>query len=60
MLPEELLTAVAADCPAYESILAAQGFGISFVNTSPIAARCDNCLYWAAGNCAIYRTEAGV
>jgi hypothetical protein len=58
MLPEAKLRSIAAHCPAYESVIAAQGYGISFANLSPTAtASCDHCLHWAGGACSVFHSR---
>ncbi|MDK2824644.1 MAG: hypothetical protein PWQ67_2133 [Clostridia bacterium] len=47
---------IAYSCPKYESILQAQGFGISLANMSsrPFGPRCDQCVHWNGGSCELF------
>ncbi len=47
---------IASHCTEYEPISAAQGYGISWLNTamSGEEPRCDWCVYWREGNCNVY------
>lgn len=54
------LDTIAAGCPDYEAITAAQNFGISFLGdlkpmTNP---RCDWCVNWQGGSCGLYQERA--
>ena len=50
------LKLIASHCSEYESVAEAQGYGYSWLNTEQddTEAACDDCLYWAMGQCAIY------
>ena len=54
-MPEANLQAIASQCHDYESILEAQGYGISLANSTTTDPGCDQCINWQEGYCVIYR-----
>ncbi len=54
-MSEPDLSSIARECHAYESILEAQGYGISLANSAAAEPVCDQCVNWQEGYCVIYR-----
>jgi len=55
MHEEHSYSRIAYSCPKFESILQAQGFGISLANCSrPYGPRCDQCTHWNGGSCELF------
>lgn len=59
--PNLLLERIASHCTEYEPISAAQGYGYSWLNHADAEEepRCDWCVYWTSGDCAIFTSRAG-
>lgn len=55
----EQFRSIAAECQAFEHVIAAMGYGYSLLNVSEknFEARCDYCVNWQGGHCDIYRRE---
>lgn len=50
---------IAAECQAFEHIIAAMGYGYSLLNVSEkdFEARCDYCVNWQDSHCDIFQRE---
>jgi len=53
------LRSIAAECQAFEHVIAAMGYGYSLLNVSEknFEARCDYCVNWEDSHCDIFRRE---
>ncbi|NLK08128.1 MAG: DUF4242 domain-containing protein [Firmicutes bacterium] len=50
---------IASHCSEYTPVSDAQGYGISWLNSSvdDDDSRCDLCIYWREGKCSIYKSR---
>ncbi|AGB40899.1 hypothetical protein Halha_0938 [Halobacteroides halobius DSM 5150] len=57
MINQQLLQKVAQNCPEYDPIANAQGYGISWLNNpeSLDKIECDLCVNWQEGACHIFQ-----
>jgi hypothetical protein len=57
----EQLRGISRECQAFEHVIAAMGYGYSFLNVSEkdFEARCDYCVHWQDSHCDIFRGELG-
>lgn len=56
---EKKLRRIAKECQEFEHVINAMGYGYSLLNVSPdnFARRCNDCVNWLGGDCAIFQGE---
>ena len=56
---EKKLRGIAQECQEFEHVINAMGYGASLLNVSAeeFFQRCNDCVNWSGGECAIFQRE---